>query len=557
MFRCFECFREINNDAKICPYCGTNLDVDEVTKWTLSPGTILNGKYQIGRMLGEGGFGITYLAWDINMQTKVAVKEYYPEGLASRDITSVYGNTVMTLRGNASENYQEGMKRYVREAAVLSKFFDLPGIVTVKDFFYENATAYIVMEYIDGISLKEYLKENGGKLKYDEVLNLLKPVMQSLAVVHKKNLLHRDISPDNIMLDKSGNVKLIDFGAARQFGVDADRSMTVVLKHGYAPMEQYSSRGNHGAWTDVYALCAVVYRCITGAAPIESIDRLSQDNYIPLEKACKKVPKYIATAVNKGLAVNPRDRYQTINELYDDLYISFKGRVSRIIDKIYKVVRKLLILLIVFLLVGVVAGIFIKKNSDNFVGIQSRFAEVMGLHDNASVTESADEPERATEKKEQERKNTVENKEQESGTDEKESEVNHSATVQEVSYNQSVKEKTEAQDTFVQDESTTNINVSKGIEIASQGVLNGYSQDLTVGDILDLYADYPGKWMGYEDDKGQVYVYYQGYKNGESFAIEFETYSDDTFRVTGASKNGEQLDAYSDFFQSILDEVWG
>ena len=208
-------------------------------------------------------------------------------------------------------------------------------------------------------------------------------------------------------------------------------------------------------------------------------------------------------------------------------------------------------------LVVLLSGIFIKKNSDNFVGIQSRFAEVMGLHDNASVTESADEPERATEKKEQERKNTVENKEQESGTDEKESEVNHSATVQEVSYNQSVKEKTEAQDTFVQDESTTNINVSKGIEIASQGVLNGYSQDLTVGDILDLYADYPGKWMGYEDDKGQVYVYYQGYKNGESFAIEFETYSDDTFRVTGASKNGEQLDAYSDFFQSILDEVWG
>ena len=131
------------------------------------------------------------------------------------------------------------------------------------------------------------------------------------------------------------------------------------------------------------------------------------------------------------------------------------------------------------------------------------------------------------------------------------------AAVQEVSDNQAVKEKTVAQDMFVQDESATNINVSKGIEIASQGVLNGYSQDLTVGDILDLYADYPGKWIGYEDDRGQVYVYYQGYKNGESFAIEFETYSDDTFRVTGASKNGEELDAYSDFFQSILDEVWG
>lgn len=576
MSRCFGCFQEIMDGMNVCPHCGFDVNNYDITKWTLKPGTILNDKYQIGRKLGEGGFGITYLAWDLNMQTKVAVKEYYPEGLASRDVTSESGNTVVTNREDGHDNYQEGMKRYVKEAATLSKFFDLPGIVTVKDFFYENQTAYIVMEFIDGISLKDYLKENGGKIKYDEVLKLLQPVIQSLSVVHKNNLLHRDISPDNIMIDKNGSVKLIDFGAARQFGENYEKSMTVVLKHGYAPVEQYSSHGDHGAWTDVYALCAVIYRAVTGVAPVESIDRLHQDRYVPVKQACRKIPKYIAATIDKGLSINPRDRHQSMDELYADLYISLKGRMSRKADSLYKKLRALLITIIVILVIGVIGGIAYKVNYDKIEDIKYRFDQVFGNEDRDSSDRYNDDDDEEEEKssKSSKKKSSKEDEEEDDdesskksskSTDEDEDEDDKeesSKTTKEASVSNKNKKTEDAkadekEAEFSGDESATNADVARGIEVASQGVLNGYAQDMTVGDILNQYSDKPGKWVGYQDDAGQVHVFYQGYKDGKSFAVEFETYSNDTFRLTGASKDGKQIDTYSDFFQSILDEVWG
>ena len=141
MKKCYGCFNTINDGAEFCPYCGYRALGGEQPKWILPPGTVLNGKYEVGRTLGEGGFGITYLAWDVNMETRVAIKEYYPTTEVSRDVTSQGGNSISKSTSGHYETFEEGMKRYVKEAATLSKFFDLPGIVSVKDFFYENETA--------------------------------------------------------------------------------------------------------------------------------------------------------------------------------------------------------------------------------------------------------------------------------------------------------------------------------------------------------------------------------------------------------------------------------
>ena len=340
MKRCYGCFRLLPDEEKNCSFCGFSLRNYDVHKWILTPGTLLDGKYLVGRTLGEGGFGITYLAWDINMETRVAIKEYYPGNWVSRNVASEEGNLLTTTTLENKINFEEGLKRYVKEAAVLAKFSKLPGIVFVKDFFYENGTAYIVMEFIDGVSLRKVLEQKGGKLTSTEALELIKPVIRSLAVIHKNKILHRDISPDNIMIENGGHVKLIDFGAARYFEGANDKSMTVMLKHGYAPIEQYSRNGEQGSYTDVYGLCAVLYRMITGSTPIEAPDRIRNDKLIPVQKLARKTPKYVATAIEKGLSVLSENRQQSMEELYTELYSTLKGRVARGAEKLYVLLKK-------------------------------------------------------------------------------------------------------------------------------------------------------------------------------------------------------------------------
>jgi len=205
-------------------------------------------------------------------------------------------------------------------AKTLAKFRNLPGIVSVTDFFYTNETSYIVMEYIEGMTLKAYLAESGGKLPADRVFDMMKPVMFSLDKVHLGGMVHRDISPDNIMIDSNGFVKLLDFGAAREFTDSGNRSLSVILKHGYAPEEQYRSRGVQGPWTDVYALCATVYRCITGVTPLESNERLIGDELRAPSELGAEIGRAREAALMKGMAVMQRDRWQSMNGLYEILY---------------------------------------------------------------------------------------------------------------------------------------------------------------------------------------------------------------------------------------------
>lgn len=315
--KCPNCMQTLGQGEDVCPYCGFDVSGYEDKPNCLKPFTVLQGKYMIGRVIGMGGFGITYIGWDLNLQTYIAIKEYYPESFAQRDTTTT---TIVSTLESKKEIYDKGLTRYVEEARNLSKFYQLQGIVSVKDFFYENGTGYIVMEYINGVDLKQYLNGMGGKLDETTVLALMKPVFESLYEVHKNGLVHRDISPDNIMVDNEGKIKLIDFGSVRGQSAQTDKTYTVILKHGYAPPEQYYAKGKQGPWTDIYSLCATMYKMLTGEVPPNGVERMEEDTYIDPSNKGVRVSERTEAVLRKGLAVKAGDRYQNIGELLTDLY---------------------------------------------------------------------------------------------------------------------------------------------------------------------------------------------------------------------------------------------
>ena len=311
------------DNAGPCPRCGFDEQNYVPALHHLPPGTILAGKYLIGKALGEGGFGITYIGWDLNLEMKVAIKEYYPNGFVTRNCT--YDKTVTLLTGQKGEFFRKGLDRFVDEARRLGKFWGLPGIVSVKDYFQENKTGYIVMEFAEGQTLKALLKSApDSRLPVKQVLEMMRPVMKSLEKVHKAGLIHRDISPDNLMVNPSEDgeltVKLIDFGAARDYMAEGERSLSVMLKPGYAPEEQYRSRGNQGPWTDVYGLCATMYRAITGQVPEESLDRLEEDRLQRPSEFGVDITVSQEAALLKGLSIWKKDRFASMEALEEALY---------------------------------------------------------------------------------------------------------------------------------------------------------------------------------------------------------------------------------------------
>jgi len=317
---CMSCFAQHAAPVNPCPVCGYDETVQEIAPHLLRPRTILNGKYLLGKVLGQGGFGITYIGWDLNLDIKVAIKEYYPSGFVTREMSSTGSSTVQPFTGSQGEYFIQGREKFINEARILAKFFALPGIVSIKDFFQENGTAYISMEFIDGQTLKDYLADMGGSLPAGRVFDLMKPVMYSLAEVHNAGLIHRDISPDNIMISSDSQMKLLDFGAARDFTDSGNKSLSVMLKPGFAPEEQYRSRGVQGPWTDVYALSATIYRCITGVTPEESVERVRMDEVKPPAILGIPVDPTREAALMRGMAVLQEYRFQNVSELYYALY---------------------------------------------------------------------------------------------------------------------------------------------------------------------------------------------------------------------------------------------
>lgn len=313
---CMGCMRELKEPG-VCPHCGFDSKAVRAEGHYLKPYTILNGKYLVGKVLGEGGFGITYIGYDINLEMPVAIKEFYPNGFVMResDVTSM----VSVYRGTNLEAVSKWKSNFIREARTLAKCSHLSGIVGVKDFFEENGTAYIAMEYLQGMTLKDYAKSNGGRLEAGQLLRRLEPVMSALAKVHEYGLIHRDISPDNIMLLEGGNMKLLDFGAARDYASEEEKSLSVLLKPGYAPEEQYRTHGKQGPWSDIYAFSATIYRCITGVTPPESMERMRQDDLKRPSELGIVLPPRMENALMKGMAVYAENRYQSMAELMMEL----------------------------------------------------------------------------------------------------------------------------------------------------------------------------------------------------------------------------------------------
>ncbi len=313
MAYCFDCFRELAQEGGVCPYCGYDPAKDEGEyPLALPHGSVLAGQYITGRVLGQGGFGITYAAYDVRLTQKVAIKEFMPQGMAFR----VTGSPQMTAySGRQKEDYAYGLDLFLSEARTLAKFQGNPGIVGVRTFFEENGTAYFVMDYVQGEDLVRYIARRGGKLPWQEALHLLVPVMGALSAVHREGIIHRDVAPDNIFITKGSGVKLLDFGAARYSLGDRSQSLDMILKPGYAPVEQYYRRGRQGPYTDVYALSACLYAAITGQIPPESVERTNADALRPPSAMGIPIPAALERAILRGLAVRPEERYQTMEEL--------------------------------------------------------------------------------------------------------------------------------------------------------------------------------------------------------------------------------------------------
>ena len=319
--RCMNCMNVFmvpegyENDNNCCPFCGFIENTPPANQNYLPTWTKLNNRYVIGTVIGAGGFGITYKAWDETFEKLVAIKEFFPRGLVSRTDA-----TTMSVYSGEETSFEHGKTRFLKEARNLSKLNTNPRVVTVLDFFEANGTAYLVMEYLDGCTLKEYVKLTGGTLPIEMVMTMAESMCDVLEDIHAIGMIHRDISPDNIFICQDFSYKLIDFGSSKLSATDTELSSTILLKHGYAPFEQYSKSGLVGPWTDIYSLSATMYKLLTGVLPPEAIDRISSDNLIPPIVRNHQIPKYFSDAIMRGLSVKIEDRYQNASDFKKALF---------------------------------------------------------------------------------------------------------------------------------------------------------------------------------------------------------------------------------------------
>lgn len=314
---CMRCMACKADEQEACPVCGF-IERDFVPeKHHLPPRTILKGQYLVGCALGEGGFGITYIGWDLFLHIPVAIKEYFPSGVVIRDQGQC---TVSVFAGKDEQSFLKGRESFFREAQKVARFDNNPGVVSVKNCFIENGTAYIIMEYISGINLGVYASKRGGKLGFEETLRLLETPIRTLNALHGASTYHRDISPENLMLSKTGTVKLIDFGSAMES--DSEKKTRVLMvRSGYSPVEMYSTNGKDGSYSDVYSMAATIYKLITGVTPPAATERLDADPLVrPTMLGVKDITTTQENALMRGLTVQQKDRYQTMAEFFYDLY---------------------------------------------------------------------------------------------------------------------------------------------------------------------------------------------------------------------------------------------
>ena len=334
---CLGCMEQYEEEYEVCPHCGYVEGTPAEGALHMDPGSVLKDRYIIGRVLGYGGFGVTYIGWDGLLEQKVAVKEYLPSEFATR---SAGVTQVSIFTGDKEQQFHDGMNKFIEEARKLANFSHTEGIVRIFDSFEENNTAYIVMEYLEGETLAEYLKRM-KTVEPELAVAILEPVIRSLQTVHEKGIIHRDIAPDNIMLTVEGKAKLIDFGAARYATTAHSRSLTVLIKPGYSPEEQYRSRGDQGPHTDVYAMGATLYRMITGETPPDAMERRAlyenkgKDTLKPVSQYCKDIDENLENAILNAMNVRIEDRTPTMEVFLQEL--NSEEPVQRIQGKIRRI----------------------------------------------------------------------------------------------------------------------------------------------------------------------------------------------------------------------------
>lgn len=312
---CVECLKSYDDKYEICPHCGCERTTKKDVSFFLPEGTVLYGRYVIKSVLGHGGFGITYKAYDMKFDDIVAVKEYFP-----RVAFRIPGEEQVRLfSGEKKTQFEIGYKRFISEAKLGVKFSKHPNIVTTSDYFEENNTVYIVMEYLGEKTLRSYLEECGGKIGIEESIQIIMGVISAVGELHSNQIIHRDIAPDNIFICSDGKIKLIDFGAACEMNSFDGGNMEKIVKPGFAPPEQYNKTGRQGEWTDIYAIGATLYTMITGEKPMESCDRVAGDIMKKPAEIYSNVYEQLDKTIMKAMSVEPKLRFKTVWELQSAL----------------------------------------------------------------------------------------------------------------------------------------------------------------------------------------------------------------------------------------------
>ena len=313
---CPHCFMPLRSGT-VCEYCGRDYRNDPCPPGILTPFTVLKNRYLVGRMLGKGGFGVTYVAMDLHRNMRCAIKEYMPSEYSTR--MSGSKDVIPFSDTKAKTVYYRGRDKYIEEARTLEKLKNNPHVVTILDYFNENNTAYLVMELIDGEDLRKQAVKNGGRLEPKLAIKVFVTVAKALSEIHRMNILHRDISPENIIISKKGTVKILDFGSARNYVSSQKKGLSILLKQGFAPPEQYNTNGNQGPWTDVYSLCATFYNLVSGRALIDALYRIRGERQPSLISLGCPVTKKISDVIERGMSLDYRVRYKNFEELLKDI----------------------------------------------------------------------------------------------------------------------------------------------------------------------------------------------------------------------------------------------
>ena len=316
---CLNCFGTVDPRTQTCTRCGHRIAEDVPSPGALPLRSLLAGRYLIGKPLGRGGFGITYKGYDILTCSCVAIKEFLPKGYTARKP----GMTVVEVAGPENDKvFNYWLTAFIQEAKVLTSIKGLDGIVNIHDFFLTNNTAYIVMEYLNGMNLHRFINGRGGRLHLNETLNIMRPVIETLLRLHQHGIIHKDISPENIQIVDNRAIKLIDFGASSIYTQNVQKPF-FVLKKGYSPIELYTQGGSQGPWTDIYELGATIYTCLVGTPPPEATERRQADKIVPPSALGVKIQPVREKSLLKALSVYPKDRYSNIAAFQQMFYGEF------------------------------------------------------------------------------------------------------------------------------------------------------------------------------------------------------------------------------------------